>query len=206
MDKNLALKGAATHSSTMSTNVAANAIDGMRYRLDLAPSCSVTSSESNPWWRLDLLDYYEISTVIISNRRDAGDDQTNGAEIRIGDSLENSGNNNPVCVVIPNLQVGSSIIFSCNGMVGRYVNVFMPTAQTLSLCEVEVYGTAYHKKTFLRLKFSSSGDVAAESVKILHQLQSALGLNISDFKLSWTQLPKKEKPKQKDRGEYTHFI
>ncbi|XP_056599309.1 uncharacterized protein LOC130417645 [Triplophysa dalaica] len=198
---NLALKGTATQSSTNSTYVAANAIDDQRYRLDLAPSCSLTSSESNPWWRLDLLGYYKITTVIISNRRDAGADQTNGAEIRIGDSLENNGNNNPICDVFPNLKVGTSITFSCNGMVGRYVNVFMPvTVQSLSLCEVEVYGTVCRKKAFLRLKFSSNGDVASERDKILQQLQSALGLNISDFKLSWTQLPKKEEEQEEDGG------
>ncbi|KAI7814509.1 hypothetical protein IRJ41_020636, partial [Triplophysa rosa] len=168
--ENLALNGTATHSSTHSSYVAANAIDGLRYRLGLAPSCSITSSESNPWWRLDLLGDYKISTVIISNRRDAGAEQTNGAEIRIGNSLDNNGNNNPICGVFPNLQVGTSITFSCNGMVGRYVNVVMPTVQYLSLCEVEVYGTVYREKTFLRLKFSSSGDVAAESDKILHQV------------------------------------
>ncbi|XP_056596649.1 fucolectin-4-like [Triplophysa dalaica] len=95
----------------------------------------------NSWWSLDLLDEYEIGTVILTNRGDGWAEQTNGAEIRIGNSLENNGNNNPICVVIPYLKIGTSIIFSCNGMVGRYVNVVMPTVQHLSLCEVEVYGT-----------------------------------------------------------------
>ncbi|KAI7814353.1 hypothetical protein IRJ41_013525 [Triplophysa rosa] len=140
--ENLALNGTATHSSTHSTNVAANAIDGLRYRLGLAPSCSLTSSESNPWWRLDLLGDYEISTVIISNRGDGSPEQTSGAEIRIGNSLDNNGNNNPICAVIPGLPLRSTVSFSCYGMVGRYVNVVMSgRTSPLSLCEVEVHGT-----------------------------------------------------------------
>ncbi|KAI7814116.1 hypothetical protein IRJ41_008363, partial [Triplophysa rosa] len=86
----------ATHSSTYYDWVAAKTVDGMRYRPGFGTSCSATSSESNSWWRLDLLDYYEISTVIISNRGDCCADETNGAEIRIGNSLENNGNNNPM--------------------------------------------------------------------------------------------------------------
>ncbi|KAI7813901.1 hypothetical protein IRJ41_004039 [Triplophysa rosa] len=205
--ENLAVKGTATQSTTYYNYVAENAIDGIRYAPGAAPFCSITSKQSNSWWRLDLLGYCEISTVIISNRGDAGTEQTNRAEIRIGNSLDNNGNNNPICAVIPDLPLRSTVSFSCNGMVGRYVNVVMLSDQYLTLCEVEVYGTGaiYKKQTFLRLKFSSSVDVAAESDKILHQLQSALASHISDFNLSWTQLPEEEEEQEEDRGKYTHF-
>ncbi|KAA0722782.1 Fucolectin-1 Precursor [Triplophysa tibetana] len=137
--ENVALKGTVTQSSTyLNTWVAQRAIDGVRHK---DTYCSITLSEMNSWWRLDLLSEYEIGTVIITNRDNGWAEQTSGAEIRIGNSMENNGNNNPICVVIPNLQAGTSIIFSFNGTVGRYVNVVMPTVQHLSLCEVEVYGT-----------------------------------------------------------------
>ncbi|XP_056599321.1 fucolectin-1-like [Triplophysa dalaica] len=200
--ENLAIKGTATQSSTYDTWTAQRSIDGVRNggEPEIVPYCSHTSSESNPWWRLDLQDYYDISTVIISARPDCCLDQTSGAEIRIGDSLENNGNNNPICAVTAEPLLDETTSFSCHGMKGRYVNVVRSGRTTnLVLCEVEVYGVLpYRQKTFLRLKFSSSGDVAAESDKILHQLQSALGLNISDFKLSWTQLPKKEEEQEED--------
>ncbi|XP_056609642.1 fucolectin-like isoform X2 [Triplophysa dalaica] len=194
--ENLAFKGTATQSSTYSTWSAKRAIDGLRN----VPYCIHTSIYSTPWWRLDLQDYYDVSTVIITARSDCCLDETRGAEIRIGNSLENNGNNNPICAVTPGFLLGQSISFSCLGMKGRYVNVVRSgSTSILALCEVEVYGV-HRQKTFLRLKFSSSGDVAAESDKILHQLQSALGLNISDFKLSWTQLPKKEEEQEEDGG------
>ncbi|XP_057202212.1 fucolectin-like [Triplophysa rosa] len=195
--ENLAFKGTATQSSTWSGWPAQLAIDGVRK----VPSCFATTSESTPWWRLDLLDYYDISTVTITARSDCCSFQTNGAEIRIGNSLENNGNNNPVCAVISNILLGQPISFSCHGMKGRYVNVVrFGFSSFLFLCEVEVY-EVYRQKTFLRLKFSSSGDVAAESDEILHQLQSALASHISDFNLSWTQLPKKEEEQPKKEEE-----
>ncbi|KAI7814452.1 II-FBPL [Triplophysa rosa] len=89
---NLALKGTATHSSTYYDWAAQNAIDGVKYG---DAYCSSTSSDSNPWWRLDLLDAYSISTVIIT-AHDNYLGETTGAEIRIGHSLDNNGNNNPM--------------------------------------------------------------------------------------------------------------
>ncbi|KAA0722795.1 Fucolectin-1 Precursor [Triplophysa tibetana] len=143
LEENLAFKGTAIQSSTYSIWAAQNAIDGVRNGGNpyTVPFCSATSYESDPWWRLDLQDYYDISTVIITARPDGWLDQTSGAEIPIGDSQKNNGNNNPICAVIPDPLLGQTISFSCHGMQGRYVNVVM-TGRTsvLSLCEVEVYG------------------------------------------------------------------
>ncbi|KAA0722793.1 Fucolectin-5 Precursor [Triplophysa tibetana] len=205
--ENVALKGTAIQSSTYNTFGALNAIDGRRYGAGEAAYCCITGNQYNPWWRLDLQNNYEISTVIITARSDGSVDQTNGAEIRIGNSLENNGNNNPRCNVTSGFQLGYTISYSCHGMEGRYVNAIMAGRTShLTLCEVEVYGKRHIKKYFLRLKFSSSVDAVAVRGKILHQLQSALGLIISDFKLSWTQIPKKEKQEHLDGGECTHWF
>ncbi|KAA0721420.1 Fucolectin-5 Precursor [Triplophysa tibetana] len=183
---NLAFNGTVTQSSSFLNRGAELAVDGTRYSSNPKPQCSTTSFESSPWWRLDLVNNYDISTVIITARSDGYVDQTNGAEIRIGNSLANNGNNNP--------------IYSCQGMDGRYVNVVM-TGRTsyLTLCEVEVYGKRHRKQNLLRLKFSSSGVVAAESYKILQQ--SVLAVNISDFNLSWTQLPEQEEEQEEEQKE-----
>uniref|UniRef100_A0A8C2AXN9 Fucolectin tachylectin-4 pentraxin-1 domain-containing protein n=1 Tax=Cyprinus carpio TaxID=7962 RepID=A0A8C2AXN9_CYPCA len=139
LEENLALKGKAVQSNTFSSWGAANAIDGIRY----TPRCSHTGYELNPWWRLDLLDYYNIYKVTITNRDDCCLDETTGVEIRIGNSLVNNGNNNPRCAVTSLVPARSTVSFSCGGMEGRYVNMYLPKSQAiLTLCEVEVYGIA----------------------------------------------------------------
>uniref|UniRef100_A0A672PK16 Fucolectin tachylectin-4 pentraxin-1 domain-containing protein n=1 Tax=Sinocyclocheilus grahami TaxID=75366 RepID=A0A672PK16_SINGR len=140
--ENLALKGTAVQSTTYYSWGAANAIDGIRYAPGTASFCSITLNQLNPWWRLDLLDYYYIYKVTITNRADCCPERITGVEIRIGNSLENNGNNNPRCAVVTSpLPAGSTVSFSCGGMEGRYVNMYLPDIQMyLTLCEVEVYG------------------------------------------------------------------
>lgn len=93
--ENLALKGKAIQSSTYYHWGAAYAIDGIRYAPGEASYCSITLNTLSPWWRLDLLDYYYINRVTITNRADCCPERMTGVEIRVGNSLENNGNNNP---------------------------------------------------------------------------------------------------------------
>ncbi|XP_026117438.1 fucolectin-like [Carassius auratus] len=157
LSENLALKGTAVQSSTFSTWWASNAIDGIRYAPGPASTCSHTDNELSPWWRLDLLDSYHIYNVTITNRVDCCPERTTGEEIRIGNSLENNGNNNPRCGVTSSLPAGSSVSFSCGGMEGRYVNMYLPNIQALALCEVEVYGTV--KKQVIRMQVKAAENV-----------------------------------------------
>ncbi len=92
---NVAVDGATTQSSTFTGWFAEKAIDSNR-GLQQNTSCSSTLNETNPWWRLDLRDVYKMSEVVITNRNDCCAELINGAEIRIGNSLENNGNNNPM--------------------------------------------------------------------------------------------------------------
>ncbi|XP_051755485.1 fucolectin-1-like [Ctenopharyngodon idella] len=136
--ENLAVDGAATQSSTSGDGFAEKAID--RGLQQLYTGCSSTLNETNPWWRLDLHHIYRVSKVV-TNRKHCCAEQINGAEIRIGNSLENNGNNNPICAVIPAIPAGESYSYSCNGMEGRYVNLIIPgNMKILTLCEVKVYG------------------------------------------------------------------
>jgi len=94
---NRAVGGAATQSSTSSGSWSAEkAIDSNRGLQQLNTGCSSTLNETNPWWRLDLRDIYRVSEVVVTNRDDCCAEQISGAEIRIGNSLENNGNNNPM--------------------------------------------------------------------------------------------------------------
>ncbi|XP_031431792.1 uncharacterized protein LOC105906721 [Clupea harengus] len=140
--ENVALRGKATQSDLHSNGFAYNAIDGNRDGIWGHGSCTHTEAHVNPWWRVDLLQKYKVFSVIITNRKDGTPSRLNGAEIRIGNSLNNNGINNPRCAVISSIPAGFSETFECYGMEGRYVTVVIPgRADYLILCEVEVYGS-----------------------------------------------------------------
>ncbi|XP_064196304.1 uncharacterized protein LOC135257470 isoform X2 [Anguilla rostrata] len=144
VQENLATGGQTTQSTRWDDfGDATNAIDRNRQGVYLKGSCSHTKGETNPWWRVDLLKSYNITSVAVSNREDCCSERINGAEIHVGDSLENNGNDNPVCAVIPYIPSGQTRTYQCNGMVGRYVSILLPgKSKYLTLCEVEVNGNA----------------------------------------------------------------
>ena len=91
--ENLALQGKATQSSLFEFGFANNAIDLSQNNKWGDGSCSHTSNDVGPWWRLDLRKSYKVFTVKITNMK-SNPERLNGAEIRIGDSIDNNGNNN----------------------------------------------------------------------------------------------------------------
>ncbi|KAM3931075.1 fucolectin-like [Leptodactylus fuscus] len=140
--QNAALRGRATHSTNLGgLSAAINAIDGNVDPNYKHGSCFCSQSEHSPWWRVDLLETYRISHVTITNRGDCCESFINGAEILIGDSLTNHGNNNPRCGKVSSIPQGASQNFLCPNMEGRYVNIFLPgKKEHLTFCEVEVVG------------------------------------------------------------------
>uniref|UniRef100_A0A671PF23 Fucolectin tachylectin-4 pentraxin-1 domain-containing protein n=1 Tax=Sinocyclocheilus anshuiensis TaxID=1608454 RepID=A0A671PF23_9TELE len=135
---NLATGRTAIQSSTYGLWSAEQAIDFSPGFTKSWSLCSSTTAQTNPWWRVDLCYIYRVSRVVITNRLDCCPERINVAEIRIGNSLENNGNNNPICAVISSIPAGVSSTYTCNGMEGRYVNLFIPgDTKYLTLCEVE---------------------------------------------------------------------
>uniref|UniRef100_H3AU98 Fucolectin tachylectin-4 pentraxin-1 domain-containing protein n=1 Tax=Latimeria chalumnae TaxID=7897 RepID=H3AU98_LATCH len=142
IENNVALQGVAVQSSLYhSLGVPEHAIDGNQNSIYRAESCSHTNKDLNPWWRLDLLQPHKISTIDVTNRGDCCEERLQGAEIRIGNSLDNNGNNNPKCGTFTSSIPGDTVSFSCKGMEGRYVTVVIPKRREyLTLCEVQVFG------------------------------------------------------------------
>ena len=91
---NLALGATAVQSSRYDQEEAQHAVDGNRNSILSGGSCTHTNADWNPWWRVDLGEEYEVTRVSITNRGDCCAWRINGAQIRIGNSLENNGNNN----------------------------------------------------------------------------------------------------------------
>ncbi|XP_034554608.1 uncharacterized protein LOC117823506 [Notolabrus celidotus] len=138
---NIAKGGKVYQSSLAHHGAPERAVDGNRASQWKDKSCTHTKNDLSPWWRLELEKTYKIHIVTITNRKDCCSDRINGAEIRIGNSLEDNGNANPRCAVITSISPGASQIFDCKGMIGRYVNIVIPNKREyLTLCEVEVTG------------------------------------------------------------------
>ncbi|XP_026113674.1 uncharacterized protein LOC113092307 [Carassius auratus] len=194
---NLATGKNVTQSSTFGSWISEQAIDFNPGFTQPSSACSSTNVQTNPWWRVDLRYIYRISIVVITNRLDCCPERINGAEIRIGNSLENNGNNNPICTVISSIPAGVSSTYICNDIEGRYVNLIIPgDSRFLTLCEVEVYGEGpLLKRTFLKMKLKSSWSLSdpAVRVQLLSQLQSVLvQRGFSDVTLQWSQPPEQE--------------
>uniref|UniRef100_A0AAZ3RRR0 Fucolectin tachylectin-4 pentraxin-1 domain-containing protein n=1 Tax=Oncorhynchus tshawytscha TaxID=74940 RepID=A0AAZ3RRR0_ONCTS len=128
--------------NSISVPVKTDIIDGnCKSDFNSGGSCSSTAFNTNPWWRVDLLDVYRVTAVSITNRGDVVPERLDGAEIHIGNSLENNGINNPSCAVIT-IPAGNTYTFQSNEMEGRYVVVVIPgRSDWLTLCEVEVFAT-----------------------------------------------------------------
>ncbi|XP_016366749.1 fucolectin-like [Sinocyclocheilus rhinocerous] len=130
--KNAALWGKTSQSSNYLQSGPELALDG------LLTSWTHTNTETNPWWRVDLLKVYRVNRVTITNRPGNGL-RINGAVIRIGNFLDIY--KNRICAVISTLADGATATFSCGGMEGRYMIVHIPGDQKiLSLSEAGVYG------------------------------------------------------------------
>uniref|UniRef100_A0A096MH31 Fucolectin tachylectin-4 pentraxin-1 domain-containing protein n=2 Tax=Poecilia formosa TaxID=48698 RepID=A0A096MH31_POEFO len=137
---NVAPEGIASQSSTAHLGVASRAVDGNRDPEYSHESCTHTVGGPNPWWSLLLPVVYRVTTVSITNRNVASE-RINNAEILIGNSLENNGNNNPRCAVISSIPSGGTKTFNCTGMTGRMLTVKISTSfGILTMCELEVYG------------------------------------------------------------------
>uniref|UniRef100_A0A4W5LM69 Si:ch211-215k15.4 n=1 Tax=Hucho hucho TaxID=62062 RepID=A0A4W5LM69_9TELE len=144
---NLALRGKATQSDLIENpwhgfSHASNAIHGNRDSHFHHGSCTATDESTNPWWRVDLLDTYIVTSITITNRGDALPERLNRAEIRIGNSLLDNGIHKPLAKTIPSVPVGSSLTLAFDpDFKGRYLIVVLPGQQRLlALCEVEVCG------------------------------------------------------------------
>ncbi|XDV35020.1 hypothetical protein PO909_005075 [Leuciscus waleckii] len=138
--RDLALGATAVQSSTFEGAGAQRAVDGNRDSNFTLGSCSHTKWDSDPWWRVDLGKAYEVTRVSITNRGDGSTQRINGAQIRIGNSLENNGNNNELVETVEFIPAGVTKIFTFKPINGRYVNIFIPGRnEYLTLCEVKVF-------------------------------------------------------------------
>lgn len=75
---------------------AVNAVDGDSNTDWERGSCTRTERESEPWWRVDLGHRHAIYAVTVTNRHDCCWESLLGAQVHVGDSLDDHGKRNPV--------------------------------------------------------------------------------------------------------------
>ena len=127
-----------TQSSTTSPYSAANALDG-----NPSSSCTQTSSQTNPWWRVDLNSTRSILGGKIWNRRDSFAERLDGFQVWVGNGHLFNDPANTLCYTASNTPItffsdNFFMSFDCVGK-GRYLYIILPRYDILSICEVEIY-------------------------------------------------------------------
>ena len=107
-------------------------------------TCTHTTVEDNPWWRVDLIIPTLVTQLVIFNRVDCCKDRLNNFTIHVGSSLTNNGNANPSCGGLQSMNKNYVKTIQCpNPVIGRYVNIQLHHSNiALTICEVIVNGIA----------------------------------------------------------------
>ncbi len=140
---NVALGKTATLSAQLDVYAPAAATDGLFSTCDVASGSAngMTIADTGMGWLLiDLGAMYAISQVGLYGRSvTTFPEQSSNLAVRIGASAAAGGASNALCaagVTAPS----TGIALSCS-LLGRYVSVLRETADYLSLCEVQAFGT-----------------------------------------------------------------
>ncbi len=129
---NIALNKPATQSSTRFNGVASRAVDGN------ANGNSFTHTDlEQGWWRVDLLDEYDINRINVFNRTNCCSDRLIGARVYVG-NIESSNPNDYTFVGA--LNANAQINYTNLNVSGRYVLIDRNNTNWLSLAEVQVFG------------------------------------------------------------------
>lgn len=121
-----------SQSSTQSSASAARAVDGNVNGTFSQGSCTQTQNTLSPWWKLDLQDFYEVTSVKISNRNDTS--TLSPFRVKVGGR---------VCKDSSSIDLGATLEVTCTTpLTGSSVMIDLPTRTTsLDLCEVQVKAT-----------------------------------------------------------------
>ncbi|XP_052696157.1 uncharacterized protein LOC128174714 [Crassostrea angulata] len=141
----LALGKHTEQSSTYSSYRAEYAVDGNRGTDIFHDKCTHTrGGDKNPWWRVDLLTVYTITSVRILNRGiDHGGDVSNRLRnVTVTVGLIESDVNTPCGVFAGPGTASQLVVIDCpTSPQGRFVKI-SKTTEALTLCEVDVFGSS----------------------------------------------------------------
>ncbi len=172
---NLALSGTASQSSTDGEGIAAKAIDGNGDGAYENGSVSLTTSEENPWWQVDLGANDTIGTIAIFNRTD---DCCKANLSNFTVSVINSEN---VVTFTETFTTApdSSIMVDAGNVIGQRVKIQINGTAPLALAEVQVFEGNKSEKLDQTITFPALGTVAYTSEPLAPGATVNSGLNLS---------------------------
>ncbi|CAH1226389.1 MUC4 [Branchiostoma lanceolatum] len=138
--------------------------------------CTYTSTEYQPWWKVDLAGTYTVTRVNVLNRGDCCEARLKDFVVTVGPNENFTRNDQCGETYTDTPTLGQTIVVHCDPPIsGRYVSIqIVGRRDVLSLCEVEVYGTA--TKVFTVMAQSSGYDDPVRVTYIVSNgQQSALG-------------------------------
>ena len=136
----LDLKGMSPTQSSDAGGNPKRAVDGNTNGQWGGGSCTHTNADDQAWWQIDLGKKYEIAKVVIFNRQDCCMDANNNLEIKVDDQL---------AATILTAQTPSNT-FDLNCVRGQIVKIQEPTAQFLTLCEVQIFAEPFDAVAFIK--------------------------------------------------------
>merc|ERR1719318_2316601 len=157
---NIARDKPASQSTTYNSNgTPDHGTDGNTNGDYLYRTCTHTTSQRNPWWKVDLQDTFPVREVIVYNRADCCADRIDGFIIHVGNTGSSS---DPVCGdALKSADFISSAKHVKCRQTGRYISIHHPSTtvnQLLTICELKAYTvelkrpcpTGYYSETGLR--------------------------------------------------------
>jgi len=140
---NLALGASVWQSSLAYGGDPARGVDGNNDQTYGGGSCTHTDIEANPWWGVDLGETHVITSVVITNRVDCCGDRLGGVTAVASDQLLAAGDDFTTLTdydVCASGGADSTVTLDCAEAEGRYVYLYLPSTEYLTLCEVEIHG------------------------------------------------------------------
>ncbi|PIX09037.1 MAG: hypothetical protein COZ75_08985, partial [Flavobacteriaceae bacterium CG_4_8_14_3_um_filter_34_10] len=138
-DSNIALFKPAKQKNTFEAGHANRAVDGNKDGHWHRRSVTHTHGTDSPWWEVDLLDVYDISSISIYNRTDCCPDRLNNFTIMVSNQPF-QGNYGGEVFNADKSSFTNSKTFT-NNKRGQYVRIFIEGNGILSLAEVVINGT-----------------------------------------------------------------
>lgn len=107
-----------------------------------SPQCTKTTSQLNPWWRVDFTRQVEVTGLRVYGRSGAESSRMNGFQVRVGN--EDYPSPNTACAINQPAPAGPDyyVDITCTApLKGQYLYIDLTgNSKILSLCEVQVWG------------------------------------------------------------------